>query len=122
MKFLIAVLIALMFSSAAAIAGADAPAFPWRTYSAIPQHEAMPAGFACEGDVQIVSINPEWKVFTSEAKDLFIHYPTPDGPPDYAYFATGQAGGAITIHRVLSIEQAKRLYADPCAYFSEKDA
>lgn len=123
MKVLLAILIALMFSSAATIARADvAPAFPWKTYADVPIIEAVPVGQFCDDTVTVVSVNEEWRVFSSATKDLFIHYSDGDGSPDYAYFATGVVGGAITVHRVMTIDEAKRLYADPCSYFSEQEA
>lgn len=96
-----------------------APRFPFATYQAVGPVSG-PARQVCGGDAVYVTINEEWRVFSSKTKDVFIHFT--DGEPDFVYFAVGQAGGVITVTRSLPYEEARRLYPDPCAYLSEASA
>jgi hypothetical protein len=114
------VALALVLAPFAVVVGADAPRFPFKTYAEIPVQAAQPG--VCDGGVTYFLINEEWSSFGSATKDIFIHK-TPDGGVDYVYFAVGTADdGKVTVTRVLPLEEAKRLYPDPCTYFREQGA
>ena len=110
--------LALLFL-VSSVSAATAPPFPFRTYAdATMTSAAVPV---CENGGQMAQLGPEWRVISWRDRDLFIHLDG-TGTPDWAYFTVGQAGGTITIKRVLPVEQAKRLYPTGCEYGDEKDA
>jgi hypothetical protein len=115
MKFFLALTLALLVVLPAA--AGQAPPFPWKSYTDVPPVDMAPA---CGGAVVVATINAEWKVFSSETRDMFVHLT--DGVVDYVYFTVGVAGSTIKVTRVLPVDEALRLYPDACAYLTEKSA
>jgi len=103
----------------APVMAASAPPFPFRTYTDATLTSQIVT--VCENGGQLAQIGPEWRVISWPERDLFIHLDS-TGTPDWAYLTVGQAGGRITVKRVLPVEQAKRLYPTGCEYGDEKDA
>ncbi len=114
--------LALLFfisSVGATVGAATAPPFPFRTYADATLTSAMIP--VCENGGQMAQIGSEWRVISWPERDLFIHLDG-TGTPDWAYLTVGRAGGAITVKRVIPVEEAKRLYPTGCEYGDEKDA
>ena len=109
------ILLALISS----VGAATAPPFPFLTYEDAEVTSAMVP--VCENGGQMAQLGPEWRVISWSDRDLFIHVDG-TGTPDWAYFTVGQAGGVITVKRVLPVDEAKRLYPTGCEYGDEKDA
>ena len=101
---------------------AAAPTFPWQTYMEAASAMTAPPLPVCSNGGQFIALGQNWGVFTWNDRDLFIHY-NDEGKGDYVYLAVGginSTGGRIVIKQIITVDEAKRRFADPCAYGDER--
>lgn len=98
-------------------AGTIIPPFPYINYEDVPNVDVR--GPVCDGSVMLIE-GPVWRILSSQQRDMFIHK-GPDGEFDYVYFVVG-ASSPVHVRFALTIDEAKRRYANPCVFFEERDA
>ena len=91
------------------------PPLPFTSYREVT---VTPTGQTCDGQATVLR-GPDWVVLSTQGRDIFIH--STDGSPDFVYFVVG-SGDPIKVRTAMSIEEARRRYPDPCAFFLEVDA
>ena len=119
MKALLALVFALLIATPAFGA---APPFPWARYSDVAAVNGVRVmGPACGGAVLFILIGEDWRTLSSPTKDIFLYMPS-DGL-GFAYLTEGSGSdGIITVRRVMTHDDMRRLYPDPCTYFNEVSA